>query len=83
MDFGHTFGVKVDGPLARGFKGFKRFRGERLTGLRPEGYGRLSAAGYVRWRSGGDSACGAESCGIALTGDEYKVSVTDSPFCVI
>ena len=25
----------------------------------------------------------AEGCGIALTGDEYKVSVTDSPFCVI
>ena len=34
-------------------------------------------------RSGGDSACGAEGCGIALTGDEYKVSVTDLPFCVI
>ena len=25
----------------------------------------------------------AEGCGIALTGDEYEVSVTDSPFCVI
>ena len=25
----------------------------------------------------------AEGCGIALSGDEYKVSVTDSPFCVI
>ena len=24
-----------------------------------------------------------EGCGIALTGDEYEVSVTDSPFCVI
>ena len=31
----------------------------------PEGYGRLSAAGYVRFRSGGDSACGAEGGGIA------------------
>ena len=25
----------------------------------------------------------AEGCGIALMGDEYEVSVTDSPFCVI
>ena len=25
----------------------------------------------------------AEGCGIALTGDEHKVSVTDSPFCII
>ena len=30
-----------------------------------------------------DGAFGPEGCGIALTGDEYKVSVTDSPFCVI
>ena len=29
------------------------------------------------------TALRAEGCGIALTGDEYKVSVTDSPFCVI
>ena len=29
------------------------------------------------------TALWAEGCGIALTGDEYKVSVTDSPFCVI
>ena len=45
---------KKDAPLARG-----------LTGLRPEGCGRLSAAGCVSLRSGGDSACGAEGCGIA------------------
>ena len=25
----------------------------------------------------------AEGCGIALSGDEYEVSVTDLPFCVI
>ena len=30
-----------------------------------------------------DGAFGPEGCGIALTGDKYKVSVTDSPFCVI
>ena len=29
------------------------------------------------------TALRAEGCGIALTGDEHKVSVTDSPFCVI
>ena len=29
------------------------------------------------------TALWAEGCGIALTGDEYEVSVTDSPFCVI
>ena len=30
-----------------------------------------------------DGAFGPEGCGIALSGDEYKVSVTDSPFCII
>ena len=25
----------------------------------------------------------AEGCGIALSGDEYEVSVTDLPFCII
>ena len=30
-----------------------------------------------------DGAFGLEGYGIALTGDEYEVSVTDSPFCVI
>ena len=34
-------------------------------------------------RSGGDSACSAEGGGIALSGDEYKVSVTGFTFCVI
>ena len=29
------------------------------------------------------TALRAEGCGIALTGDEYEVSVTDLPFCVI
>ena len=29
------------------------------------------------------TALWAEGCGIALSGDEYKVSVTDLPFCVI
>ena len=29
------------------------------------------------------TALRAEGCGIALSGDEYEVSVTDSPFCVI
>ena len=43
---GHTFGVRVDGPLARGFLRF------------------LSLTAFQ-----------AEGCGIALSGDEYKVSV--------
>ena len=30
-----------------------------------------------------DGAFGPEGCGIALSGDEHEVSVTDSPFCVI
>ena len=74
-----------------------------MTGLRPEGFGRLTAAGYVptgetthydlcvagapsnhvrcaSLRSGGDSACGAEGCGLPLCGNAYKVSVTGFPF---
>ena len=69
---GHTFGVRVQ-------------RG-RLTGLCPEGCGRLTAAGYVEglrkkvlridgpFRAQGFlslTALRAEGCGIALTGDEY------------
>ena len=84
---------KVDGPPSRGFLRFLS-----LTRLRHEGCCGGFAAdlkkGGCGWRrrlyrrvaslrSGGDSACGAEGCGIALTGDEYKVSVTDLPFCVI
>ena len=42
------------------------------------------AAGYVEGlcslRSGGDSACGAEGGGIALSGDEYKACVTGLTF---
>ena len=81
---GHTFGVRVQ-------------RG-RLTGLRPEGCGRLMAAGCVEglrkkvlridgpFRAQGFlslTALRAEGCGIALSGDEYKVSVTGFAFCVI
>ena len=49
--------------------------------------GAAGAAGCVEGlcslRSGGDSACSAEGGGIALSGDEYKVSVTGFTFCVI
>ena len=84
---GHTFGVRV-----------QRVQRGRLTGLRPEGCGRLMAAGYVEglrkkvlridgpFRAQGFlslTALRAEGCGIALTGDEYKVSVTRFAFCVI
>ena len=30
-----------------------------------------------------DGAFGPEGCGIALSGDEYEISVTDLPFCII
>ena len=30
-----------------------------------------------------DGAFGPEGCGIALTGDEHKVSVTSLPYCII
>ncbi len=52
--FGHTFGVRVDEPLARGFLRF------------------LSLTAFQ-----------AEGCGIALTGDEYKISVTGLAFFII
>ena len=52
--YGCAFGVRVDGPLARGFLRF------------------LSLTAFQ-----------AEGCGIALSGDEYKVSVTGFTFSVI
>ena len=45
----------------------------------------LSAAGAFGHTCGVrvDGAFGPEGCGIALSGDEYKVSVTSLPYCVI
>ena len=51
----------------------QRVQRGRLTGLRPEGY----VEGLCSLRSGGNSACGAEGCGLPLCGNAYKVSVTD------
>ncbi|WP_303002967.1 hypothetical protein, partial [uncultured Dialister sp.] len=48
-----------------------------------EGCGRLSAAGCVSLRSGGNSACGANGGGLPLCGNAYKVSVTGLAFYVI
>ena len=53
LTLGHTFGVRVQ----RVHK-VQRVQRGRLTALRAEGCGRLSAAGYVRFRSGGDSPNG-------------------------
>ena len=39
--------------------------------------------GCVRFRSGGDSACGAEGCGIALWAMSIKSALRDLLFCVI
>ena len=87
---GHTFGVRV--------QKVQRVQRGRLTGLRPEGCGRLMAAGCVEglrkkvlridgpFRVQGFlslTALRAEGCGFALSGDEYKVSVTGFAFCVI
>ena len=80
--------MRVDGPLARGFLRFLS-----LTALRAEGCGialghtfgvkvlkmdRPAAGGFL-----GLTAFQAEGCGLPLCGNAYKVSVTDSPFCVI
>ena len=47
LTIGHTFGVRV-----QRVQKVQKVQRERLTGLRPEGYGRLSAAGYVRFAQG-------------------------------
>jgi hypothetical protein len=36
-----------------------------------------------RFRSGGDSACGAEGWGLPQSGNAYKISVTGFTFSVI
>ena len=43
----------------------------------------LGAKGCVRFRSGGDSACGAEGCGIALWAMSIKSALRDLLFCII
>ena len=53
-----------------------------MTGLRPEGCGRLTAAGCVRWRSGGNGPSG-RGLWYRPQGDAYKVSVTGFAFFVI
>ena len=53
----------------------KKGRGWRLwTHLRCEG---------SEGSEGSKGSKGSKGGGIALSGDEYEVSVTDSPFCVI
>ena len=77
---GHTFGVRVDGTSSRGLwppagGGLcRRVMKEKVLRIdRPEGRRVLKF----------DGAFGPEGCGIALSGDEYEVSVTDLPFCII
>ena len=74
---GHTFGVRVDGPTARGLwppdgGGLCR-RVVKGKVLRIDGPFR--AQGFLSL-----TALRAEGCGIALAGDEYKVSVTGFAF---
>ena len=89
--FGHTFGMRVDGAAPRGFL---RFLG--LTAFPAEGCGGGFAA-IKRgrgWRRGlcrrvvfasAQGATAAPPLRVAdcPSGNAYKVSVTDSPFCVI
>ena len=77
---GHTFGVRVDGTSSRGLwppagGGLcRRVMKEKVLRIdRPEGRRVLKF----------DGAFGPEGCGIALSGDEYEVSVTGFTFCVI
>ena len=74
--------MRVDGPLARGLwppDGGRlcslalRGQGERFLGLTG-----LMAGGFLSL-----TALRAEGCGIALSGDEYEVSVTGFTFSVI
>ena len=76
---GHTFGVGVDGPTARGLwppdgGGLCRrvVKGKVLKMDGPSAQGFLSLTAFQ-----------AEGCGIALAGDEYEVSVTGLAVCVI
>ena len=48
----------------------------RLTGLRPEGYGRLTAAGCVRFAQGA-TALWAEGCGLPLRAMLIKSALRD------
>ena len=54
----------------------QRVQRGRLTGLRPEGCGRLSAAGYVRFAQGA-TALRAEGCGIAPWAMSIKSALRD------
>ena len=71
--------MRVQAPFGARVQKVQRVQKGRLTALRAEGCGRLSAAGCVSLRSGGDSGFAAEGGGIALTSDEYKISVTGIP----
>ena len=72
--FGHALpGVRVDGAAPRGFLRFLS-----LTALWAEGCGGALRA-QIKKRGRGWS----RGLWYRPAGDEYKVSVTDSPFCVI
>ena len=79
--------LRIDRPTAGGFLSLTAFQAEGCGGGFAADFIKRGAAGAAGCVEGlcslplrGDSACGAEGCGIALTGDEYKVSVTGSTF---
>ncbi len=69
------------GPLCGpGSKGSEGSEGSKGGG---GGFAAGCVEGLCSLRSGGDSACGAEGCGLPLCGNAYKVSVTGFTFSVI
>ena len=66
--FGHACGVRV-----QRVQRVQKVQRERFLGLTG-----LTAGGFLSL-----TALRAEGCGIALSGDEYEVSVTGLAFCVI
>ena len=67
----NDFAFNGKGILKKGY-------GTRPAGVRVDG---AAPRGFLRFLS--LTAFQAEGCGIALTGDEYKVSVTSLPYCII
>ena len=68
----------LDTPAARGLTGLGHTFSVRVQRERFLGLTGLTAGGFLSL-----TAFQAEGCGIALTGDEHKVSVTGLAVCVI
>ena len=70
----------MDGPSAQGFLSLTAFQAEGC-GI---AYGATERPGFRRFKGFGLPLAGwFKGLWIALTGNTYKVSVTDLPFCII